>query len=323
MKDITKYRGCLKQFDLNTINDDLIDFMINKDIIYEMDDFLDDNMSNEELELYSTFGFPLVYKNKAYNLNNDIHNDIYNIIEEGVSFAPQDWRIYKETSKIEKTVFSELTIKNKLKALRKQHKKLFSKVNDVSYYLMYEKHLDNPIYDESICWTKQQGKEYCWKRYCMEQITWDKQIMIDYFTKNNHHFLNNDDSEETDNMFSIKHPTTSIMRKFNKVKRISDFIQNEIDKLEKPNRNQKGKSIKSLTIREKVLLIQAIRDIEVEVWDNLKPTDKEKLFNPLVNGNERNVREYITEIDKKPSEKPVAANESQEKIAILLSSLGI
>ncbi|WP_299382578.1 hypothetical protein [uncultured Lacinutrix sp.] len=316
MKDITMFRGIMNGIDITILNNELVEALLKANVIQLLIEDFDYDFENK------VFGRSIYFNRKEYKFNDIIFEDIYNILKREVEVLEYPIMEKNNNLSVEWGVENEIEIEKhylnahfendkKIKYCLKKRKKNLLKVKD---HFSYKEYTGGHL-----------NKNYNWKNTVKNNIIFSPKTINKYL---NEEYVFDDGLDyfvdDSENMFSVKNDILKLWYSFFVIVNLDRFYEDQIRKLQQnvPEK-QTSKARKPLTIREKVLLIQAIRDIKSDIWENLKPTDKEKLFNPLINASERNIRDYISEIDKKPSEKSEVAIKSQDKINQLLSNLGI
>jgi hypothetical protein len=91
---------------------------------------------------------------------------------------------------------------------------------------------------------------------------------------------------------------TSLMRTMKTV----DFINEEFRKISELEKTPISKTKNKLTVPQRVLLLERVRNINGEVWDNLDNTKKASIISLITGNSKDTIRKMISKVDKKVKE---------------------
>lgn len=234
-KDITRFRGCLKKRFEGYVDNKLIDYMIENEIIFK-----DENIKNYwGAPLINKIQFPLLHDNNLYFPNNDILLDIYDILRVG-----NNSRIKKkggltymdEMELIDKKVYVEYSREDKLIVLQDYRKKLLENVN-YKGYLAYTEYYKTHPYSENLTFYNQLVYNN-WKAQIME-IAFTDLYAIKYYLLNDFRiYIFDDVLEKSDNLFSSNCDINIQWRIIDRTKFLVNFIETKIKELKENDNSE-------------------------------------------------------------------------------------
>jgi hypothetical protein len=233
-KDAKRFRGCLKEKYKGYVDEILIEYLIENEIIFK-----DENIENRwGAPHYKKIQFPLLHDNNLYFPNNDILLDIYDVLEVGNRskiVKKGELSYMDEMGLISKKVYSEYSVEDKLKILQNYRKKLIEKV-DFSAYMSYtEDSKSNPYNDDLTFYI--QKDHYNWKAQIMLNAFKDF-YAIEYYLQNDFRlYIFDDVLEKSDNLFSSNSDININWRINDRTEWLVNFIEGKIKELKENDKS--------------------------------------------------------------------------------------
>lgn len=313
----SNFSNVMKVEDFMSFNVSLVKKLISKKIIIKSEK-ASINMTLEDQELK----FPLVFNGYNYLLNTDLIKSILERVKKDCDKAIND-KIIRYKADINAGFNAEFNVGKRLEYLQDRYKEFYLKnYNALNYFDCEEGFVSSTFLDiltrninlYPISLIKAVTINQCIipKPY--------KNMFSEYHDK--YSFPGGVGGGVYFYEYS-KHITHGWYISYYTSKELTKYLKEQISIMENPVIKKEKSSVAKFTDREKVFLIQAIRDISVEKWDNLNQAEKAKLFNPLIQGSDRNIRGFIKEIDVKPNKMQEASKASFDKINNYLRTLGV
>ena len=279
----TKYFGILKNFDFEKINKYSFQILIDKGIFDESE--LSEGYRSEtdyfgiELEdNISSFNDFFLFNRKEYNLKREVVSEMINLRNFHLVgfFKPQP--IIKE---IEILIEAELNIEDKIEVITNNYKLYFDMITEKEYYPLYKNNIKTNGYNT-------------WEEYFWDEIVGLQKYasIVNYFKGDYDNF--------------IPEPIKSNWTEYYIFSQISNYCE------EKKNlllniRPEKMQNIETpankIELSFQISLIEEIRNIDRNIWEELSSTKKGKLLSLLIGKNADNIRNIYYELEKKPSDK--------------------
>lgn len=270
------FRGCLNGVFRWKTNKKLIDYMIEKNIIYKSEQTF--SFSGDGFDSTKDFIFPLYYNSTTYEINKDVLLDMYNILEDKIKTESV---IYEELyDLVKKQEFGKVDVSEKIKALKNVYSEIMQKIDSIANYELYVKHIDKPTFDDEKTYLEQEID--CWKCYIIDQLSYTKYNFITYLVSHDFPLLTLDD--KVLNEWSL----------YRACKLIFEYIENRILKLEGRNQKKKANSDFDNTT-QKIILFNSI--LNSKDWNELTPNMKGKILSPLLGLHKDTIIESIDFLD--------------------------
>lgn len=272
-RDITRFRGCLKGIYNFRLNQELIDMMLEKNIIYipiEQSHFI----FGESEEMF----FIIRFNGLVYFANDDILLDIYQQCV-CIMFELQIEEEAFVLNEIKKNIFSFIDNEERIKYLKVKRKQLIDSLpdNQIDFYRSYEEFYDNiysqKIYDWDIIKSYDFGRSF-------EYIIRNTSDSSDYFFYENH-------------FYDIPEDYKELFKKFRQTKYQLDFIRKKIFELEndEPKKNKVG--FENAT--QKMILLKSI--IKSKNWNELSINKKSRILEPILGYHKDTISNAIDVLD--------------------------
>lgn len=233
-------------------------------------EYLENLNENDKEELFVIKGILIrsEHNNKTY-ISDKILDEIYDTFcyDHLNTVIEEDYPIRKLKIDLKITIDNiekEKLIKNKYK----KTKKILHKCELTFAYLSSPEDLKEMLYDS-------------FEEYFKDEIS--LKVIEDYIT-----------SELTYTYYETTYPFNDLI-KIEKAMMVLEFLQSEISNSKKLKQN-------GLTLSEKIVFLDKIREIEVDTWDDMTYKKRAKIISSLTDNNEQALRKSISKLDKSSDE---------------------
>jgi hypothetical protein len=295
-KDITRFRGCLKDVFKGRLTKSLMNYMLENKIYFKIE-------TEYECPISDKFTQFLNYNNNVYKLNDDVLLDMYNILEADVIDSCFENDLLNDAKQ---KLAGKIDKKDKVQALKEIYDEIISNLNSLDDYELFVKHEEIPEHtnnNNEMC-----QENFCWKCQIIELITYDEHNIGIYLLNEKDIYLSLPDNEFEN------------WSNYRKTKQALNYITEELRKLDRNNEPENKESV-LINSTQKIILLEKI--LKYEKWHELSPNKKSLILKPLLGCHERTIRKSLNFINDKHSDTKSDIDADYEKVNTYLIKLGI
>lgn len=249
-------------------------------------------MNNKEKELF-------YLENNIYLKNNKINPALVDdIIARFIYYQGVNWSAPVFISKIKNKLDTCIDNKEKSKLIKKEYKKYSQKLNKIGAYFDYSlDEKDYPIYYNDV-FSNFIGLI---SHYIADFLD---NFIVDYLNRIN--FYSDPMFKEWEEIEVNRHVLDYLSSCYRNYNSIEPVVTTQI---------------KPLSVNQAIILVDELKTLDIDVWDNLHKTKKAKIISLLINRNEDNIRKGLINLDKTKNSTPLQFQKDQIYVERLIKDV--